>query len=260
MLDNKTIHYCWFGGGPLSDTAKSDIESWRRYAPGYAIKQWDETNFDVNECRFAADAYNAGKWAFVSDYARYRIIHEHGGVYFDVGSELIKPLEPLEARVPFSAVEYFSRTVNSGLVLAANAGDPLVGEVLDCYRSLEFKDDPSYLSRHTVNETMTSVFERHGYVRENRGQTVGDWTILGPDVFGPVYGFGGFHVKKGTVSIHHYSWSWGSEFNKYRGKVERSITPFLGRRLSQILGRVITEVKFNGITAAVRNIAGSIAN
>lgn len=254
MLENKTIHYCWFGGSPLSATAVRDIESWKRFAPGYEIKQWDETNFDVDACAFASAAYKAGKWAFVSDYARYKILIEQGGVYFDVGTELIKPLQPLENRVPFSAVEYFSRTVSSGLVLAANAGDPLIQEVLDRYYDMEFRNDSDYLSSHTVNETMTNVFERHGYVRESREQTVGKWTILGPDVFGPVYGFGGFHIKNETISIHHYSGSWGDESSKFRSRVEMRLTPFVGRRIAQITSRAVAELRFRGFKEGMKKI------
>lgn len=35
------------------------------------------------------------KWAFVSDYARLKIVYEQGGIYMDVDVELIKPLDEL---------------------------------------------------------------------------------------------------------------------------------------------------------------------
>ena len=49
----KVIHYCWFGGAPLPELAKKCIASWKKYCPDYEIKQWNETNFDVNFCDFA---------------------------------------------------------------------------------------------------------------------------------------------------------------------------------------------------------------
>ena len=49
----KVIHYCWFGGAPLPELAKKCIASWKKHCPDYEIKQWNETNFDVNFCDFA---------------------------------------------------------------------------------------------------------------------------------------------------------------------------------------------------------------
>ena len=69
----KVIHYCWFGGNPLPSLALECIESWKKYLPGYEIKQWDESNFDVNMIPYTAEAYKQKKYAFVSDCARIMI-------------------------------------------------------------------------------------------------------------------------------------------------------------------------------------------
>ena len=53
----KIIHYCWFGGKPLSKMAKKCIKSWKKYFPAFEIKEWNEKNFDVNVCKFVKDAY-----------------------------------------------------------------------------------------------------------------------------------------------------------------------------------------------------------
>lgn len=83
----KIIHYCWFGGNPLPEDAKKYIESWRKYCPGYEIKEWNESNFDINCCDYVREAYEAKKWAFVSDYARFYILYQYGGLYFDTDVE-----------------------------------------------------------------------------------------------------------------------------------------------------------------------------
>ena len=69
----KIIHYCWFGKNPLNEEAKHCIESWKKYFPNYQIIQWNESNFDFESCDYAREAYQAKKWAFVSDYARFKI-------------------------------------------------------------------------------------------------------------------------------------------------------------------------------------------
>ena len=48
----KIIHYCWFGGNPLPELAQKCIESWKVYLPDYKIKEWNESNFDLNCCTY----------------------------------------------------------------------------------------------------------------------------------------------------------------------------------------------------------------
>lgn len=101
----KIIHYCWFGGNPLPELAVKCIESWKKYCPDYEIKRWDESNFDLNCCDYVKEAYQAKKWAFVSDYARFKVLYDDGGLYFDTDVELIKPIDDILARGPFMGVE-----------------------------------------------------------------------------------------------------------------------------------------------------------
>ena len=76
----KKIHYCWFGGNPLDETSRRCIASWKTHFPDYEIIQWDERNFDISQMKFMEQAYQAKKWAFVSDVARLLIIYQNGGI------------------------------------------------------------------------------------------------------------------------------------------------------------------------------------
>ena len=84
----KKIHYCWFGGNPLPPLAQKCIASWENFFPDYEIVRWDEANYDVNKIPYIQEAYEARKYAFVSDYARFDILYHHGGLYFDTDVEL----------------------------------------------------------------------------------------------------------------------------------------------------------------------------
>lgn len=101
----KIIHYCWFGGNPLPELAVKCIESWKKYCPDYEIKRWDESNFDLNCCDYVKEAYQAKKWAFVSDYVRFKVLYDEGGLYFDTDVELIKSIDDILAHGPFMGVE-----------------------------------------------------------------------------------------------------------------------------------------------------------
>lgn len=242
-MEDKVIHYCWFGHGDLSATAKRCLGSWERFAPGYEVVRCDEDTFDVDSCAWTRDAYAAKKYAYVADYARFWLIYNYGGVYMDLGSELVRDITTLcETCSPFSAIEELTKTANTGLIVAAPRHNPVVAEVLASYAAMEFLDDPVFLRAHTVNEVFTRVLERHGFLRKDEMQKVDGWTILPSVAFNPVYGFGGYHIKKDTYSVHHYSASWHEPKYRIKAKVEKKLAPFIGRRPSQIVGRVIGEL------------------
>ena len=79
----RLIHYCWFGGNPLPPSALRCINSWKKFLPEFEIIEWNETNYDINRNSYVREAYNAKKYAFVSDYARFDILFHEGGLYFD---------------------------------------------------------------------------------------------------------------------------------------------------------------------------------
>ena len=112
----KVIHYCWFGRGDIPAQFLSYIESWHRYCPEYEIIRWDETNYDVTKSRYMKQAYDAGKWAFVSDYARLKALSEYGGIYLDTDMEITKDISHILKNECFLGVE------DSGLVNAAVIG------------------------------------------------------------------------------------------------------------------------------------------
>ena len=76
----KVIHYFWFGNNPKPEIVTKCIASWKKYMPDWEIKEWNESNYDVQCCRYVEQAYKAKKWAFVSDYARFDILNRIGGL------------------------------------------------------------------------------------------------------------------------------------------------------------------------------------
>ena len=62
-------------------------------------------NFDVNAHPYTRAAYAAGKYAFVSDFARYKILEEWGGIYFDTDVESVAPISDLLQLGAFMGLE-----------------------------------------------------------------------------------------------------------------------------------------------------------
>ena len=132
----KVIHYCWFGGNELPESAKKCIDSWRKFFPDYEIKEWNESNYDVRKNIYISQAYDAGKYAFVSDYARFDVLYQFGGIYFDTDVEVIKSFEDILTQGSFMGCEIDGEThteekdksirenkcVNPGVGMAASAG------------------------------------------------------------------------------------------------------------------------------------------
>ena len=103
----KVIHYCWFGRNPLPEMAIKCIESWKKFLPDYEIKEWNEDNFDIRINPYVEEAYHMKKYAFVSDFARFWVLYNYGGIYFDVDVELLKPIDDILAKGPFMGLEGF---------------------------------------------------------------------------------------------------------------------------------------------------------
>ena len=148
----KVIHYCWFGRGEKSELMKACMESWRVYCPDWEIIEWNENNFDVNFCPYASRAYAQKRWGFMTDAARLKIIHEHGGVYLDTDVELLRPIDELLEHEAWFA--YGTDTeINTGSGFGAVKGNSFVKKMLDQY--LEFPEEQPFEVCTTVD---TRVF------------------------------------------------------------------------------------------------------
>ena len=101
----KIIHYCWFGGNPLPEQVKKMISTWKKYCPDYEIKEWNESNFNLDTCIYAKEAYTTKKWAFITDYVRLKVIYDYGGIYMDTDVEVCKNLDELLKWDAFSGFE-----------------------------------------------------------------------------------------------------------------------------------------------------------
>ena len=101
----KIIHYCWFGRGEMPQLAKDCIASWQKYMPDWEYRLWTEDNFDVNQIPYTKEAYDAKKYAFVSDYVRLWVLCNEGGLYLDTDVEVFKPFDDLLCHRTFAGFE-----------------------------------------------------------------------------------------------------------------------------------------------------------
>ena len=226
----KIIHYCWFGRNPLPESAQKCIASWRKFLPDYEIKEWNEDNFDVNIIPYTKEAYEAKKYAFVSDYARFWILYRYGGLYFDTDVEVIKPMEDIIERGPFMGVELIGSDgmpqVNPGLGLGVECGNSLYHKVLNYYSNQRFLKEDGSLNQTTVVTRVTGVLIGEGLHASNGMLQVSNIWIYPADYFNPLDSLTGkLKITKNTHSIHWYmdSWSDSSTLRKWFSKMSHRL-------------------------------------
>lgn len=195
----KVIHYCWFGHNEKPELVKRCIESWKKYLPDYEIKEWNEEHFDINLCEYVREAYDKGKWAFVSDVARLWIVYNEGGIYLDTDVELHNSLDELLNYSCWFACDDI-RFVATGLGFGSECKNFLVKSILEDYYNRNY-DTTTCLNLNTlVIERELPTFKRDGRFK---------------DIDGIV--FLGLH-DYGKYATHHYAYSWGSEEERNRAK------------------------------------------
>ncbi len=250
----KIIHYCWFGGNPLPKLAEQCIKSWKKYCPDYKIIRWDESTFDVSAAPlYVRQAYEAKKWAFVTDYVRLYAMTTCGGIYMDTDVEVIKPLDKFLHHQAFSGFES-EKNIPTG-IMASEKDFPLFQEFLHYYDTASFYNEDGSLNMTTNVKIMTNICLQHGFVPNGKYQIIDGFALYPKDVFCPIsYHDGKLNKTKQTVAIHWFTASWRSA--KYlsdreqmrksnRQKERREYWRFLPNRIiRRILGdKLIDKIK-----------------
>ena len=218
----KSIHYCWFGKGKMPERFCKNIETWKKQCPDYEIIRWDEENYDISKNQYIRQAYEAGKWSFVSDYARVDIINENGGIYLDTDVEVLKSYDPLLQFDMFCGFET-DRFVNFGIGFGAEKGNRVLEEILELYRDLEFFRGDGTWNLVTSPLYQTEILNRHGLVGNGQTQIKEHIIILSPEYLSPVnpYGYGAPTEK--SFSVHQYAATWLDEKQKKeKGRLMRN--------------------------------------
>lgn len=217
MIDKK-IHYCWFGGKVLPRDVRKCIKSWKDKCPDYEIVRWDETNFDINCSDFVKNAYASKDWAFVSDYARLKIIYENGGIYLDTDVELLKNLDFLLENDFFIGTQQRENVYATGLGFGAAKNNYVVKEMLDKYEDISFDSmkKESIACPYLNTLALTNI----GFNSFDKIQKIGKCVVYPPKYFDPLSpGTSTNLLCDDTISIHHYTASWTKKSNKLKRKV-----------------------------------------
>ena len=219
----KVIHYCWFGRGEMPRLAEKCIKSWKEKCPDYEIICWNEDNFDLTQNEYMRQAYEARKFAFVSDFVRLKVIYDHGGIYLDTDVELLKSLDPLLQNKAYMGFDE-KGIVATGLGFGAEKGNPILEAFLKDYEDISFVLSDGSYDLTPCPDRNTRTLKELGMDLNVHSQTFMDTVFLPQDYLCPMdYYTGKKTITKNTYSIHHYNASWTSPVTKRTTFVKRII-------------------------------------
>lgn len=229
----KIIHYCWLSNDPIPTDLQECINSWKIHMPDWDIKLWNTKNFDIHIVPFVEQAFNARKWASVSDYVRVYALYTEGGVYFDSDVFVRKNIDFVLNNRAFSAIEFFpqlaEKVYESGKVdaegnkqdpldrihgiqiqaaiLGAEKGHPFFKDCLDFYKRETFAvgENGVVAERDISPIIFACIAEKYGFKYLDIEQQLDEGFKLYPS---SVFSSQPWLMKKDSVAVHCCKASW----------------------------------------------------
>jgi len=221
----KVIHYCWFGRGEMPPLALDCIASWHKHMPEYGYVLWNEDNFDVNSVPYTKEAYESGKYAFVSDYVRLHALATQGGIYMDVDFEVYRPFDDLLVNDAFAGFEGSKHSPLMMGVIASKPGGAWVSEQLSRYSGRHFLTDDGKPDLTTNVEFVTAGMLAKGFKPDGKMQSYEDLTVYPVDRFCPMQTTGEYFRTGNTYCEHKGLHSWSG-----KGGWKMTLRKIIGRK------------------------------
>jgi mannosyltransferase OCH1-like enzyme len=217
----KIIHYCWFGRGEMPELAQKCMASWHKYMPEYEYKLWNEDDFDVNYIPYTKEAYEAKKYAFVSDYVRLLALEKEGGIYLDTDVEVFKAFDNLLNYKAFAGFEGSKFVPMGTCVMASEAHGEWVSEMLEVYQDRRFLKSDGTCNVTTNVQLLTSIMRQNGFVQNGVEQDYKDLHVFPVDYFCPRQTTGEYIRTENTYCDHLGLGSWAERGGGWKASLAR---------------------------------------
>ena len=179
--------------------------------PGYEYKLWSEDNFDIDSNQYVKEAYEARKFAFVSDYVRLYALYNEGGLYLDTDVEVLKPFHPLMQLSGFIGFEGSKHNpVGTGTIACLRKGE-WVTEQLQAYKDAHFINSDGTYDIMTNPIRISRIMAKNGFIQNGEEQDYKDMHIFPTDYFCPRQTTGEFFLTDNTYCDHHFMGSWDDQ-------------------------------------------------
>ncbi len=240
----KIIHYCWIGGAPLPELAEECIASWKKYMPEWKYMEWNESNFDIAAAPlYVRQAYEARKFAFVSDYVRLWALERYGGLYMDVDFEVFRPFDDLMDKYPaFAGYEGSKRQPVMMGVIASEPHGAWVRDMLDTYENREFLRPDGSLDMTPNTSYFSNRLESQGFIANGAEKDV--WVknmfflhVFPAHYFCPVLTTGEDIRTEETYCEHKGESSWAKQ--TWKGRLLKCISPRMRTELIKLKRKIM---------------------
>lgn len=210
----------------------SCIQTWSHHLPDYKFVLWNEKNFNYKTVPYTYQAYQSGKFAFVSDYVRLFALYNYGGIYLDTDVELIKPFNDLLLLPGFVSYEH-DNCINTGTIGSISL-NLWVKEQLEVYSDRNFlKNGKPDLTSNV--QIISGTMKKNGFLFDNKyGVYKNCMHVFPKEYFSPKSRTGIVSLTDNTYCIHHYSGSWAPWYLKLKKFIFHTI---LGAQITDFLVR-----------------------
>lgn len=223
----KRIHYCWFGKGEKPDIVKKCILTWKSILTEYEIIEWNEDNFDINCNKYVNEAYEAKKYAFVSDYVRVYALYNYGGIYLDTDVQVFKKFDDLldnESIWGFEQENYIATST-----IGSEKGNKIIEDFLKLYRNMSFyKKDGTYNDLTNVS-MITNLLIQRGVNMDGKYQQI-EGAAFYPQAYFSPYDY--INCKKliteDAYCMHHFYKSWLPYKLRIKSKLKECLAQIIG--------------------------------
>ena len=209
----KVIHFCWFGGKEKPESVKKNIDNWKKVLDDYEIIERNEDNFDINSNNFVKQAYEAKKFAFVSDYVRLKVLYEYGGIYLDTDVIVVKNFDEFLNLNAFCSFES-SQSICTA-VIGAEKGSAFIEKTLLLYANKTFVNNEN---KYDLTPNSELIFKHFFKEKVDRCTTIElpEITFFPVDYFcAKDYKTYEYLKSKNTVCIHDLYASWYTPKKKF---------------------------------------------
>lgn len=249
----KIIHYCWFGKKRKPKLIRDCIKTWKKYCADFEIIEWNEENTDLS-LPFVQKAYKEKKWAFVSDYVRFKALYDHGGIYLDTDMLVVKPLNDLLQHEVFFGTEEYN-IVSCGII-GSRKHNSFIKKCFMQYVNMNLTNI-NWIEIVITRITTDLLQSNYNFQESNEKKTYEDVTIYPTDFFYPLpfknddainYKK---YIKPETYAVHLWVGSWivYNEFiffrnGEYRKGVSAAFKNFSSDKLNfKYLKKIMSSIK-----------------
>lgn len=203
----------------MPELALKCIASWHEHMPDWEYKLWNEDNFDINQISYTKEAYEAQKYAFVSDYARLWALEKEGGVYFDTDVKVFKSFDDLLNRKAFVGFEGSKCAPIGTCVMGTEAHGVWVNEMFDNYKDRHFLKEDGSFDMTTNVQFMSAKMCENGFVQNGKEQDYKDLHVFPIEYFSPRQTTGEYIRTPNTYSDHLGLGSWAENTKGWKYKI-----------------------------------------